>query len=49
MVILTPEAGLRAMKNAAETWGDDDQFYLKAALKLGTEFTGWGGFEKRLS
>lgn len=36
--------GLRAMKVAAETWGDAEQYYLKAACKLGDEFHGWGGF-----
>ena len=36
--------GLRAMKVAAETWGDGDRFYLKAACKFGDEFDGWGGF-----
>ena len=36
--------GLRAMKEAAQTWGDSDQYYLKAACKLGGEFDGWGGF-----
>ncbi|KAK8163225.1 hypothetical protein BC567DRAFT_200613 [Phyllosticta citribraziliensis] len=34
---------LRAMKSAAETWGDEE-FYLKAAVKFATEFGGWGGF-----
>lgn len=32
------------MKNAAETWGDEKQFFLKAAVKFATEFDGWGGF-----
>jgi len=36
--------GLRAIKIAAETWGDGQQYYLKAACRLGTEFAGWGGF-----
>lgn len=36
--------GLRAMKVAAETWGDGQEYYLKAACRLGTEFDGWGGF-----
>lgn len=36
--------GLRAMKEAAATWGDDDQYYLKAACRLVEEFDGWGGF-----
>ena len=36
--------GLRAMKEAAETWGDDDMFYLKAGIKFGEGFAGWGGF-----
>lgn len=35
---------IRAMKEAAKTWGDDDQFYVKAAAKFATEFDGWGGF-----
>ncbi|KAI4135786.1 MAG: hypothetical protein LQ347_000375 [Umbilicaria vellea] len=37
--------GLRAMKEAAKTWGDKDTFFLKAAVKFGDEFNGWGGFE----
>lgn len=36
--------GLRAMEEAAKTWGDGEQYYLKAACKLGEEFDGWGGF-----
>ena len=36
--------GMRAMKMAAETWGDSEQYYLKAACKFGDEFHGWGGF-----
>jgi len=35
---------LRAMKVAAETWGDVEQFYLKAAVRFADSFTGWGGF-----
>ncbi|KAF2187804.1 hypothetical protein K469DRAFT_704760 [Zopfia rhizophila CBS 207.26] len=35
---------LRSMKVAAETWGDDSQFYLKAAVKFADEFEHWGGF-----
>ncbi|OJD36921.1 mgs207 protein [Diplodia corticola] len=35
---------LRAMKNAADTWGDPDQFFLKAAVRFATDFDGWGGF-----
>jgi len=35
---------LRAMKEAAAVWGDDDQYFLKAAVKFAGEFTGWGGF-----
>lgn len=35
---------IRAMREAANTWGDDDQFYLKAAAKFADEFSGWGGF-----
>lgn len=36
--------GLRAMKEAARTWGDKDLFQLKAAVRLVLEFDGWGGF-----
>ncbi len=43
--------GVRAMKVAAETWGDSDEgkgigdrFYLKAAARFAGEFGGWGGF-----
>lgn len=35
---------LRAMKEAAKTWGDKDDYYLKAAVKFAAEFDGWGGF-----
>ena len=35
---------LRAMKTAAETWGDEDDFYLKAAVRFASEFDGWDGF-----
>lgn len=35
---------LRAMKESAKTWGDEEQYYLKAACKFGEEFDGWGGF-----
>ena len=34
------------MKEAANTWGDGDEFYLKAAVKFAEEFDGWGGFGK---
>lgn len=34
----------RAMKEAADTWGDEDGFYLRAAVKFAAEFDGWGGF-----
>ncbi|KKY21678.1 putative mgs207 protein [Phaeomoniella chlamydospora] len=37
--------GLRALKVAAETWGDEDEeFFLKAAVRFAEEFDGWGGF-----
>ncbi|KAL8733984.1 MAG: hypothetical protein Q9166_001745 [cf. Caloplaca sp. 2 TL-2023] len=35
---------LRAMKTAAQTWGDEDEFYKKAAVRFADEFDGWGGF-----
>ena len=33
---------LRAMKVAAETWGDPKDYYLKAAVRFDKEFDGWG-------
>jgi len=36
--------GLRAMKEAAQTWGDKEEYYIKAAVRFGEEFSGWGGF-----
>ncbi|KAL1961795.1 hypothetical protein VTN77DRAFT_1045 [Rasamsonia byssochlamydoides] len=35
---------IRALKEAAQTWGDPDRFYEKAAVKFADEFRGWGGF-----
>ena len=35
---------LRGMKVAAETWGDGEELYLRAAVKTAEEFDGWGGF-----
>lgn len=32
------------MKEAAHTWGDKENFYLKAAVKFADEFDSWGGF-----
>jgi hypothetical protein len=32
------------MQEAAKTWGDEDEYFLKAAVKLSEEFNGWGGF-----
>lgn len=36
--------GLRAMKEAAQTWGDEERYFVKAAVRFGEEFDGWGGF-----
>jgi hypothetical protein len=38
---------LRSMHEASKTWGDPNSFYLKAAVKFGEEFDGWGGFGPR--
>ncbi|KAL5360072.1 hypothetical protein BJX96DRAFT_164888 [Aspergillus floccosus] len=35
---------IRALREAANTWGDPDSYYLKAAVKFAEEFDGWGGF-----
>ncbi|KAF1986266.1 hypothetical protein K402DRAFT_333141 [Aulographum hederae CBS 113979] len=34
---------IRALKVAGETWGDEGQFFLKAAVKFADEFKGWSG------
>jgi hypothetical protein len=36
--------GVRALKEAADTWGDNEGLFLKAAVKFGDGFTKWGGF-----
>ena len=38
---------LRSMHEASKTWGDGNQYYLKAAVKMAEEFDGWGGFGPR--
>ncbi|EMC93233.1 hypothetical protein BAUCODRAFT_113365 [Baudoinia panamericana UAMH 10762] len=38
---------LRSIHEASKTWGDPNQFYLKAAVKFADEFDGWGGFGPR--
>jgi hypothetical protein len=43
-ICLLTVAALRSMKVASETWGDGEQFYLKAAVKFAGEFGHWGGF-----
>lgn len=35
---------LRAMKEAANTWGDKDDWFLRAAVRFGEEFDHWTGF-----
>ncbi|TKA22326.1 hypothetical protein B0A50_08051 [Salinomyces thailandicus] len=35
---------LRSMHEASKVWGDPNGFYLRAAVKFGEEFEGWGGF-----
>ena len=37
--------GLRAMKEAAKLWGDENQYYLKAACRFDEEFGGWSFME----
>ncbi|KAK2748423.1 hypothetical protein FQN55_004361 [Onygenales sp. PD_40] len=36
--------GVRALKEAGRTWGDEEGYYIKAAVKLVDEFKGFGGF-----
>jgi len=36
--------GCRAMMEAAKTWGDKDEWFLKCAVRFADEFDGWGGF-----
>lgn len=40
---------LRGLKEAAKTWGDDEKFYLKAAVRLADNFSHWGGFGSQSS
>ncbi|CAI7667650.1 unnamed protein product [Penicillium manginii] len=35
---------LRSLREMSSTWGDHDEFFLKAAVKFAEEFDGWGGF-----
>ena len=35
---------IRALKVSAETWGEKNDFYCKAAVKFVTEFSDWTGF-----
>lgn len=35
---------IRSLRECASTWGDRDEFFLKAAVKFADEFCGWGGF-----
>ncbi|KAL4870837.1 hypothetical protein BDV12DRAFT_165326 [Aspergillus spectabilis] len=35
---------IRSLRDSARTWGDPEEFYLKAAVKFADGFTGWGGF-----
>lgn len=39
--------GIRAVKEAANLWGDEDQFFEKAAVKFATEFEQWQGFSQQ--
>lgn len=38
--------GIRAMKEAAKVWGDDDRYFEKAAVKFALEFEEWQGFSQ---
>jgi hypothetical protein len=38
---------LRSMHEASTTWGDPNNFYLRAAVRFADEFDGWGGFGPR--
>ena len=40
---------IRAMKEAAATWGDSDRKYLSAAVGFADGFHGWSGFGSRTS
>jgi len=41
MQMLTQLPAVRAMKDAAETWDDKGELFLKAAVKFTEEFDGW--------
>ncbi|RMZ83145.1 hypothetical protein DV738_g1384, partial [Chaetothyriales sp. CBS 135597] len=34
----------RALQVSASTWGDEDQWFLKSAVRFASEFSHWGGF-----
>lgn len=38
--------GIRAMKEAAKVWGDEDEYFLKAGVKFAMEFDEWEGFKQ---
>lgn len=35
---------VRALRDSAKLWKEDEEFFLKAAVKFAWEFDGWGGF-----
>jgi hypothetical protein len=45
LIRLSWDTASRALKVAAQTWGDESQLYLKAAVRFASEFDSWGGFE----
>lgn len=38
--------GIRALKEAAELWGDEDSYFEKAGVRFAHEFTQWQGFSQ---
>nr|POF12904.1 hypothetical protein CFP56_10054 [Quercus suber] len=36
---------LRSIQEASKTWSDPNHFFLRAAVKFGEDFDGWGGFD----
>jgi hypothetical protein len=43
-LVLTCSIAIRAMKEAAFTWGDVHERYLSAAVRFADDFDGWTGF-----
>lgn len=44
IVLTRRHKAIRTMKESAKVWKYEDEFYLKAAVKIAWEFDDWVGF-----